>query len=70
MTYLTLPRVAAMAVAAAMTTLVMSIFAISPTVAQSTWPTRAITLVVPFTAGTTSDVIARGLVEHLATALG
>ncbi len=27
-------------------------------------------MVVPFTAGTTSDVIARGLVEHLATALG
>ncbi|OJY40827.1 MAG: hypothetical protein BGP08_12995 [Rhizobiales bacterium 64-17] len=35
-----------------------------------TWPSRPVTLVVPFTAGTTSDVIARGLIEHLATKLG
>lgn len=41
----------------------------SPSAAQSAWPNRAITLVVPFTAGTTSDVIARGLVEHLAASL-
>jgi len=34
------------------------------------WPSRPVTLVVPFTAGTTSDVIARGLVEHLASKLG
>ena len=34
------------------------------------WPSRPVTLVVPFTAGTTSDVIARGLIEHLATKLG
>lgn len=34
------------------------------------WPSRPVTLVVPFTAGTTSDVVARGLVEHLNTALG
>ncbi|HZP77802.1 MAG TPA: tripartite tricarboxylate transporter substrate binding protein [Pseudolabrys sp.] len=35
-----------------------------------TWPNHPITLIVPFTAGTTSDVIARGLAEHLKTALG
>lgn len=35
-----------------------------------TWPSRPVTLVVPFTAGTTSDVIARGLIEHLTTTLG
>lgn len=34
------------------------------------WPARPVTLVVPFTAGTTSDVIARSLVEHLNAALG
>jgi tripartite-type tricarboxylate transporter receptor subunit TctC len=34
------------------------------------WPSRPVTLVVPFTAGTTSDVIARGLIEHLASKLG
>lgn len=34
------------------------------------WPSRPVTVVVPFTAGTTSDVIARGLIEHLTTALG
>lgn len=65
MIHLTLPRIAAATIAAA-----ISIFAVSPTLAQSTWPTRAVTLVVPFTAGTTSDVVARGLAEHLATALG
>lgn len=34
------------------------------------WPSRPVTLVVPFTAGTTSDVIARGLIEHLSSKLG
>ena len=30
-----------------------------------TWPSRAITMIVPFTAGTTSDVIARSLAREL-----
>ena len=34
------------------------------------WPSRPVTLVVPFTAGTTSDVLARGLTDHLAKAIG
>lgn len=59
------PRFATAALATA-----ISLFAASPTYAQSVWPNRAVTMVVPFTAGTTSDVIARGLVEHLATAFG
>ena len=42
----------------------------SQAMAQPAWPTRPVTMVVPFTAGTTSDVIARGLVEHLAKAIG
>jgi tripartite-type tricarboxylate transporter receptor subunit TctC len=35
-----------------------------------TWPTRPLTMVVPFTAGTTSDVLGRALGEHLGKALG
>jgi tripartite-type tricarboxylate transporter receptor subunit TctC len=34
------------------------------------WPLRPVTMVVPFTAGTTSDVVARTLGEHLAKAIG
>jgi tripartite-type tricarboxylate transporter receptor subunit TctC len=35
-----------------------------------TWPARAVTVIVPFSAGTTGDLVARGLVDHLSTALG
>jgi tripartite-type tricarboxylate transporter receptor subunit TctC len=42
---------------------------IAPASAQ-TWPTRPVSVIVPFTAGTTSDVLARGVTEHLASALG
>jgi tripartite-type tricarboxylate transporter receptor subunit TctC len=35
-----------------------------------TWPTRAVTVIVPFTAGTTSDVVARALSEALAKSFG
>lgn len=34
------------------------------------WPSRPVTIVVPFTAGTTSDVIARNLAQELSTKLG
>jgi len=34
------------------------------------WPSRPVTLIVPFTAGTTSDVIARGLAHDLSQQLG
>lgn len=37
--------------------------------AAQEWPSRPVTLVVPFTAGTTSDVIARNFSEHLAEVL-
>jgi len=47
-----------------------ALFTTSSAMAQSAWPTRPVTLVVPFTAGTTSDVVARGLVEYLTGALG
>lgn len=61
----TLSRIASAAALAA-----CALLTTSPAMAQSAWPTRPVTLVVPFTAGTTSDVIARGLVEHLTGALG
>jgi tripartite-type tricarboxylate transporter receptor subunit TctC len=35
-----------------------------------TWPSRPVTMVVPFAAGTSSDVIARGLVRELSEKLG
>lgn len=35
-----------------------------------TWPSRPVTMVVPFTAGTTSDVIARSLAQELHQKLG
>ena len=34
------------------------------------WPTRPVSVIVPFTAGTTSDVVGRALVDHLTRSLG
>ena len=38
-------------------------------VAQS-WPSRPVTMVVPFAAGTTSDILARSLAQYLSETLG
>ena len=40
-----------------------------PAVAQS-WPERQVTFVVPFTSGTTSDILARAVAEHVAGVIG
>jgi tripartite-type tricarboxylate transporter receptor subunit TctC len=53
--------------------LLLSTFFLSLSIAQApaqTWPTRPVSVIVPFTAGTTSDVLARGVTEYLASALG
>ena len=38
--------------------------------AAQEWPVRPVTMVVPFTPGTTSDVVARALMDHLSKAIG
>lgn len=46
-------------------------FTTTPSIAQQkAWPDRAVTMIVPFVAGGSSDIIARGLAEHVSTAIG
>ena len=49
--------------------LALSVLAATAAQAQS-WPSRPVTVVVPFAAGVTGDIMARSLVEHLTAALG
>ena len=49
--------------------LALSVLASTAAQAQS-WPSRPVTVVVPFAAGVTGDILARSLVEHLSAALG
>jgi tripartite-type tricarboxylate transporter receptor subunit TctC len=49
----------------------LAVLAVSPASAQAQdFPKRAITMIVPFAAGGTSDVIARAVAEQMAVALG
>ena len=41
-----------------------------PAVAQGTWPTRPIRLVVPFPPGGSNDVVARPLADRMQALLG
>jgi tripartite-type tricarboxylate transporter receptor subunit TctC len=46
-------------------------FTLIASVAQAqTWPSRPVTVIVPFAAGVTGDIVARSLVEHLSAELG
>jgi tripartite-type tricarboxylate transporter receptor subunit TctC len=62
-------RLGAFTAAAIAVALSLHAFA-APAQTSQTWPSRPITLVVPFTSGTTSDLVARALAEHLSSALG
>lgn len=45
-------------------------FACLPAGAQQAWPSREVKFIVPFTSGTTSDILARAVAEHVANAIG
>ncbi|MGZ5584326.1 MAG: Bug family tripartite tricarboxylate transporter substrate binding protein, partial [Usitatibacter sp.] len=45
-------------------------FAPAAAVAQSNWPDKPIHIIVPFTAGSGTDIIARTLAEPMSRALG
>src|SRR4051812_35903826 len=54
---------------AAVGLLAATVFSAPHAFAQA-WPARPLTMGVPFTAGTTSDVVARALAEYLGKAIG
>jgi tripartite-type tricarboxylate transporter receptor subunit TctC len=58
------------AVAAGLAILSLLGSAQAQTSSSAAWPTRPVTIVVPFTAGATSDLVARALAAHLSAALG
>jgi tripartite-type tricarboxylate transporter receptor subunit TctC len=47
-----------------------SLVAIQSQASAQAWPTRQVNLVVPFAAGTTSDLVARVFADHLSKAIG
>jgi tripartite-type tricarboxylate transporter receptor subunit TctC len=43
---------------------------VTPSVAQGAWPNRQVTMVVPFLAGGSADIVGRAVAEHLSAAIG
>ena len=46
------------------------VFLSMPARAQQTWPSREVKFVVPFASGTTSDILARAVAQHVAGVIG
>ncbi|MCU4180567.1 tripartite tricarboxylate transporter substrate-binding protein [Bosea sp. BH3] len=51
-------------------TLGLGLCALAPAMAQTDYPTKSITLVVPFAAGGTTDIVARLMADHMGRTLG
>ena len=47
-----------------------SVIVSAPASAQQAWPSREVKFVVPFASGTTSDILARALAQHVAGVIG
>lgn len=50
--------------------LTLGLAATMPALAQPGYPTRSITMVVPFAAGGTTDIVARMMADHMSRTLG
>jgi tripartite-type tricarboxylate transporter receptor subunit TctC len=55
---------------AAVATAILGIHSASAQTSAQTWPSRPVTIVVPFTAGTTADIMGRSLAQYLSDKLG
>lgn len=60
----------ALQAAAGLLAVVAALAAPSDASAQSNWPSRAVTIIVPYSAGTTPDVMARQLADQLSSRIG
>jgi len=67
MAWMSMPRAAALV---AVATAILGGHSASAQTSAQTWPSRPVTIVVPFTAGTTADIMGRSLAQYLSDKLG
>jgi tripartite-type tricarboxylate transporter receptor subunit TctC len=65
--WMSMPRAAALV---AVATAILGGHSASAQTSAQTWPSRPVTIVVPFTAGTTADIMGRSLAQYLSDKLG